>query len=175
MHTPHPFVMAAIAVGLAAPEALAQRAFDAAVTSAPTVVSQGITYTGQVNVIFQTEGGPIGALQTSFQNSATDENATQDHVMGAMNQAALAGLNEAVARGAHTGHADVIAMVYQAGIAGGAGLLRPLGVFINTTDMEVGSDGKAAFHTRVQFMPDESNAAFRAEFRTEARPEFREE
>lgn len=116
----------------------------------------GVTIQVQIDVVFQpalSEG--VSVLQNQFTTGAMGVNATTEYIFEILNQAALGGLQEALMRGAQSGRVTVVATGCEVGLAGRE--LRsyaPVGVFINTTDMRVGADGKARFHTNVKFIPD---------------------
>jgi hypothetical protein len=116
----------------------------------------GVTIQVQIDVVFQPAlGERVSVLQNQFTTGAMGVNATTEYIFEILNQAALGGLQEALMRGAQSGRVTVVATGCEVGLAGH--VLRsyaPVGVFINTTDMRVGADGKARFHTRVKFIPD---------------------
>lgn len=116
----------------------------------------GVTIRAQIDVVFQpgfSDG--VAVLQNQFTTGAMGVNATTEYIFEILNQAALNGLQEALVRGARSGRVTVVATGCEVGMEGRQ--LRsyaPVGVFINTTDMLVGADGKARFHTNVKFIPD---------------------
>ncbi len=122
------------------------------------VLENGISIQAHVNVTFQPAySGGVTMMQNSFAAGAMGQNATSEYVFEILNQAALVGLNQALAQGATSGRVTVVAVGCEIGVAGSA--IRdwsPMGVFINTTDMDVGENGVANFYTRIQFIPDGS-------------------
>jgi hypothetical protein len=119
-------------------------------------VQSGITIRANIDLVFQPAfRDKVTLMQKSFAAGAMGLNATSEYVFGVLNEAALAGLNEALARGARTGRITVVATGCHVGVSpGGLDAATPAGIFINTTDMEVGDDGVAHFRTRVKFIPD---------------------
>lgn len=136
----------------------------------PVELSQGgpgiesaISVSAQVSLVWRQETG-IKAAVTNYSDSGTGEAATAEHIFEVMQKAAITALGEAAAAGARTGHVDVVATVYRFDTASGAiSNWAPVGVFIDTTDMAVGDDGKANFHTHGQFIPDASQQVQPAE------------
>ena len=121
----------------------------------------GISVRAQVDVMFQTEGGGQMVLMTNaFQTGAAGQNLSSEYIFETLNRAALEGLDEALQKGAKTGRVNVVAVCYAFGVEGDSlHSLAPMGVFINTTDMDVLPDGKAAFRTNVKFIPPAGVAA----------------
>jgi hypothetical protein len=121
----------------------------------PAPVTSAISVRAQVDVMFEHGGdGSFVLIQNAFETGAAGENMSSDYVFALLNQAALAGLDEAVGKGAKTGRANVVAVCYRWEIAAdGTRSMVPMGVFINTTDMNLSPDGIAAFHTNVKFVP----------------------
>jgi hypothetical protein len=118
-----------------------------------------LSVSAQVSVVFEA-GERVAVMRTNFADVPTGADATPAYVMRSIQEAAIAGLGEAARNGAQTGHADVVAVVYQfAGTPEAVAAWRPLGVFINTTDMSRDPLGQTQFHTRVQFIPDNSRQA----------------
>lgn len=124
--------------------------------SAPEMVESGISINAQVDLVFQQASGePMRMLQNSFSAGAVGANATSEYVFDLLNGAAMSGLNEALAQGARSGRVTVVATSCHVGMDGKAiRTVVPLGVFINTTEMNVGEDGNAQFRTRIKFIPD---------------------
>lgn len=137
-----------------APPAMAQEAFRDVPWDVPAS-ENGISLRAQVDVMFQPEeGGPVVLMQNAFATGAAGQNLSSEYIFDILNRAALAGLDEALAKGARSGRANVVAVCYQFGVDGDSmHSLAPMGVFINTTDMDVLPDGKAAFHTNIKFVP----------------------
>ena len=163
--TPHqPARAMARAVVLAAALALAPAAF--AQEAAPDLLQQaapaasGISIRANVDVVFQPAfREDTRLMQSSFTAGAMGPNATTEYIFDILNQAALQGLNQALAQGAKTGRVTVVATGCEVGVLGtGATAAAQVGIFINTTDMEVGEDGIAHFRTRVKFIPNEAVA-----------------
>jgi hypothetical protein len=119
-------------------------------------VQSGISIRANIDLVFQPAfRDKVTLMQKSFAAGAMGPNATSEYVFGVLNEAALAGLNEALAQGARTGRITVVATGCHVGVSpGGLDAATPAGIFINTTDMEVGDDGIAHFRTRVKFIPD---------------------
>ena len=121
----------------------------------------GISVRAQVDVMFQTDAGEQVVLMTNaFQAGASGQNLSSEYIFEILNRAALEGLDEALQKGAKTGRVNVVAVCYAFGVEGDSfHSLAPMGVFINTTDMDVLPDGKAAFRTNVKFIPPAGVAA----------------
>ena len=136
----------------AAPSAAAQ-VFRDVPWDAPA--ESGISLRAQIDVMFQPDdGGQVVLMQNAFQTGASGQNLTSEYIFEILNRAALAGLDEALVKGARSGRVNVVAVCYQFGVDGDSfHSLAPMGVFINTTDMDVLPDGKAAFRTNVKFIP----------------------
>lgn len=119
-------------------------------------VQSGVAIRAQIDVVFQPGlSDSVSVLQNQFTTGAMGVNATTEYIFAILNQAALNGLQEALYRGARSGRVTVVATGCEVGLEGRE--LRtyaPVGVFINTTDMVVGDDGQARFHTSVKFIPD---------------------
>jgi hypothetical protein len=120
------------------------------------MLESGISIQAQVDLVFQQASGePMRMMQNNFSAGVVGGNATSEYVFDLLNGAAMAGLNQALAQGARTGRVTVVATSCQIGMDGKAiRTVVPLGVFINTTEMDVGEDGKASFRTRIKFIPD---------------------
>lgn len=142
----------------AAPSAVAQ-VFRDVPWDAPA--ENGISVRAQIDVMFQPDGGgPVVLMQNAFETGAAGQNLTSEYIFEILNRAALAGLDEALAKGAKSGRVNVVAVCYQFAVDGdNFHSLPPMGVFINTTDMDVLPDGKAAFRTNVKFIPPAGVAA----------------
>ena len=121
----------------------------------------GISVRAQVDVMFQPDnGGQVVLMTNAFQTGASGQNLTSEYIFDILNRAALEGLDEALAKGAKSGRVNVVAVCYAFGVDGDAlHSLSPMGVFINTTDMDVLPDGKAAFRTNFKFIPPAGVAA----------------
>jgi hypothetical protein len=119
-------------------------------------VQSGISIRANIDLVFQPAfHDKVTLMQKSFAAGAMGANATSEYVFGVLNEAALAGLNEALAQGAKTGRITVVATGCHVGVSpGGLDAATPVGIFINTTDMEVSEDGIAHFRTRAKFIPD---------------------
>ena len=121
--------------------------------AAPTT-GQGIAVRARIDVLFFPPGGaePI-LVQRAFETSAATNQSSQ-FVFDVLNNAALEGVNKALAGGATSGRISVVAMCYAYGPdENGAQAMSPMGLFINTTDLNVTPDGKAAVHSNIQVMP----------------------
>lgn len=147
-------VLAASAVCLAPLRASAQEFAEPGSGAEP--LEHGISITAQVDLVFQQASGePMRMLQNNFSAGAMGANATSEYVFDLLNGAAMAGLNEALAQGARSGRVTVVATSCQVGMSGKAiRAVNPVGVFINTTEMNVDDNGKASFRTRIKFIPD---------------------
>jgi len=146
---------------LACGDAMGQTAPEELSLSGPSASGgdTAISISAQVSLVWQT-GGKIMAANTSFDDRRIGAQANNGEVVDALQKAAVAALTQAAMTGADTGHVDVVATVYQfLGDTAAVNAWSPVGIFINTTDMAVQTGGKAAFHTRVQFIPDASRAA----------------
>lgn len=142
----------------AAPSASAQ-VFRDVPWDAPA--ENGISVRAQVDVMFQPDnGGQVVLMINAFQTGASGQNLTSEYIFDILNRAALEGLDEALAKGAKSGRVNVVAVCYAFGVDGDSlHSLAPMGVFINTTDMDVLPDGKAAFRTNFKFIPPAGVAA----------------
>jgi len=115
---------------------------------------QGIAVRARIDVLFFPPGGtePI-LVQRAFTTSAATNQSSQ-FVFDVLNDAALEGVNQALAGGAKAGRISVVAMCYAYGPdSNGTQAMSPMGLFINTTDLNVTADGKAAVHSNIQVMP----------------------
>lgn len=115
---------------------------------------QGVAVRARIDVLFFPPGGaePI-LVQRAFTTSAATNQSSQ-FVFDVLNDAALEGVNQALAGGATAGRISVVAMCYAYGPdQNGAQAMQPMGLFINTTDLNVSPDGKAAVHSNIQVMP----------------------
>lgn len=115
---------------------------------------QGIAVRARIDVLFFPPGGtePI-LVQRSFETS-TSTNQSSQFVFDVLNNAALEGVNQALAGGATAGRISVVAMCYSYGPDNnGAQAMSPMGLFINTTDLNVLPDGKTAVHSNIQVVP----------------------
>lgn len=145
------------------PAAFAQQAAPDALpdTLQETPLSQtGISIRANVDVVFQPAfREDTKLMQSSFAAGAMGPNATTEYIFSLLNHAALEGLNQALAQGAKTGRVTVVATGCELGVSGtGTTAAQQVGIFINTTDMEVGNDGQVHFRTRVKFIPNEAVA-----------------
>jgi hypothetical protein len=150
-----------------APAALAQEAAanpsqtDLPQQAAPQSVpgQGGISIRANVDVVFQPAfREDTRLMQSSFTAGAMGPNATTEYIFSLLSKAALQALNQALAQGAKTGRVTVVATGCEVGVSGNGLQAAQVGIFINTTDMEVGEDGIAHFRTRVKFIPNEAVA-----------------
>jgi hypothetical protein len=144
-----------------APAALAQEVQPSIPQMTPAPLGQsGISIRASVDVVFQPAfREDTKLMQSSFTAGAMGPNATTEYIFSILSQAALQGLNQALAQGAKTGRVTVVATGCEVGVSGnGLQAAAQVGIFINTTDMEVGEDGIARFRTRVKFIPNEAVA-----------------
>lgn len=118
-------------------------------------VASAISLRAQVDVIYTPPGASEPVLvQRAFETRATALNLSSEYVFEILNTAALAGVEQALAGGAQAGRVSVVAVCYLHGAPDGASpTLAPMGVFINTTDLNVLPDGNAALRTRVKVIP----------------------
>ncbi len=124
--------------------------------AAPTLGSQlGISVHATIDVLYVPPGETTPILvQKTFETRATAVNMTSQYVFDVLNEAALAGVDQALAGGAQTGRISVVAVCYTYGVDGqGVQLLAPMGVFINTTDLSVQPEGVASLRTNVRVIP----------------------
>ena len=155
-------VMLRAAAGLAAgitlqaamPVASAQE-YELVVPDESVLPQLGISVHARVDVLFTPPGmdTPI-LLQRSFETGAASVNISSQYVFDVLNEAVLAGVDEALAGGAQTGRISVVAFCYSFGVDGeGVQSLAPMGVFINTTDLNVMPEGVASLRTNVKVIP----------------------
>lgn len=152
--------LASGAVLLASAPAASAQVFRDVPWDQPTS-ENGISMRAQIDVVFQpVDGGPVVLMQNGFTTGAAGQNLSSEYIFEILDRAALAGLDEALAKGARSGRVNVVAVCYQFGVTGDSvHSLAPLGVFINTTDMDVTPDGTPAFHTNVKFIPPDDMRA----------------
>ena len=115
---------------------------------------QGISVRARIDVLYFPPGGsePI-LVQRAFTTSAATNQSSQV-VFDVLNDAALEGVNQALAGGATAGRISVVAMCYAYGPDhNGAPSMLPMGLFINTTDMNVLPNGKTSVHSNIQIVP----------------------
>lgn len=119
-----------------------------------TTPTGGISVRAQVDVMFQPpEGGPVVLMQKAFETGTEGQNLSSEYVFNVLNTAVLAGVDQALAKGATAGRVNVVAVCYAySRLDNGLPSPVPMGVFINTTDMDV-IDGKAALHSNVKYVP----------------------
>ncbi len=117
-------------------------------------MGQGISIRARIAGLYFPPGGsePI-LVQRAFTTSAATDQSSQ-YVFDVLNDAALDGVNQALAGGATAGRVSVVAMCYAYGRDNsGAPSMLPMGLFINTTDMNVLPDGKASVHSNIRIVP----------------------
>lgn len=116
---------------------------------------RGISMRAQVDVLYTPPGASAPILvQKAFETRATAINLNSQYVFDILNDAVLAGVDQALAGGAQTGRISVVAVCYTYDVAGvGDQALSPMGVFINTTDLDVLPNGHAALKTNVRVIP----------------------
>lgn len=145
---------AGIALQAAMPVASAQE-YELVVPDESVLPQLGISVHARVDVLFTPPGTdtPI-LLQRSFETGAASVNISSQYVFDVLNEAVLAGVDEALAGGAQTGRISVVAVCYSFGVDGeGVQSLAPMGVFINTTDLNVMPEGVASLRTNVKVIP----------------------
>ena len=115
----------------------------------------GISVHARVDVLFTPPGTDTPVLiQRSFETGAASVNISSQYVFDVLNEAVLAGVDQALAGGAQTGRISVVAVCYSYGVDGeGVRSLAPMGVFINTTNLNVTADGNAALHSNLRVIP----------------------
>ena len=100
------------------------------------------------------KSGVASRTQRSFETGAASVNISSQYVFDVLNEAVLAGVDQALAGGAQTGRISVVAVCYSYGVDGeGVRSLAPMGVFINTTNLNVTADGNAALHSNLRVIP----------------------
>jgi hypothetical protein len=116
---------------------------------------RGISMRAQVDVLYTPPGAAAPILvQKAFETRANAVNFSSQYVFDMLNNAVLAGVDQALAGGAQTGRISVVAVCYSYDVAGvGEQALAPMGVFINTTDLDVLPNGQAALRTNVKVIP----------------------
>ena len=125
-------------------------------SAAPEIGPQlGISVHATIDVLYVPPGAtnPI-LIQKAFETRASAVNMSSQYVFDVLNEAALSGVDQALAGGAKTGRISVVAVCYSYGVDGqGVQLLAPMGVFINTTDLSVQREGIASLRTNVRVIP----------------------
>jgi hypothetical protein len=137
-----------------APAAQAQE-FELVPFGADPDSKTAIQVRAQIDVLYTPAGSsePI-LVQRAFETSAAAYNLSSEYVFEVINSAALAGVDQALAGGAQTGRISVVAVCYTyETVDGRPSALAPMGVYMNTTDLNVLPDGKAALHTRYRIVP----------------------
>jgi hypothetical protein len=116
---------------------------------------QGISARVQVDVIYTPPGATAPVLiQRAFETRSSGPNLSSDYVFSVINDATLAGIEHAIGGGAQTGRVSVVAVCYAYGLDGaGQQSVAPMGVFINTSDLNVLADGKASVQSRYKIVP----------------------
>ena len=143
-----------VALHVTAPAAQAQE-YELVPQDPGMVVETGISMRAQIDVLYTPEGSsqPI-LVQRAFETSAVAYNLSSEYVFEVLNDAALAGVDQALAGGAQTGRISGVAVCYMYETQDGrTSTLAPMGVYMNTTDLNVLPDGKAALHTRYRIVP----------------------
>ena len=126
-------------------------------SSAPDTIpaGRGISMRAQIDVIYTPPGASAPILvQKAIETRSSAINLSSQYIFDVLNNAALAGAEQAIAGGAQTGRISVVAVCYMYD-AGGIGeqALAPMGVFINTTDLDVLPNGHASLRTSVKVIP----------------------
>lgn len=124
--------------------------------AAPEIGPQlGISVHATIDVLYVPPGATTPILiQKTFETRASAVNMSSQYVFDVLNEAALSGVDQALAGGAQTGRISVVAVCYSYGVDGqGVQLLAPMGVFINTTDLSVQPEGVASLRTNVRVIP----------------------
>ncbi len=148
-------VVAGLAIQTALPSASAQE-FTLVPPADQALPQFGISVHATIDVLYVPPGAssPI-LIQKTFETRAASVNMSSQYVFDVLNEAVLAGVDQALAGGAQTSRVSVVAVCYSFGVdgEGGAQLLAPMGVFINNTDMTLTADGNAALRTNVKVIP----------------------
>ena len=116
---------------------------------------RGISMRAQIDVLYTPPGATAPILvQKAIETRSSALNLNSQYVFDVLNNAVLAGVDQALAGGAQTGRISVVAVcyTYDAGAVGDQAL-APMGVFINTTDLDVLPNGQAALRTNVKVIP----------------------
>ena len=116
---------------------------------------RGISMRAQIDVLYTPPGATAPILvQKAIETRASAINLNSQYVFDMLNNAVLAGVDQALAGGAQTGRISVVAVCYTYDAAAvGDSALAPMGVFINTTDLDVLPNGQAALRTNVKVIP----------------------
>lgn len=116
---------------------------------------RGISMRAQIDVLYTPPGATAPILvQKAIETRASAINLNSQYVFDMLNNAVLAGVDQALAGGAQTGRISVVAVCYSYDAAAvGDSALAPMGVFINTTDLDVLPNGQAALRTNVKVIP----------------------
>lgn len=115
----------------------------------------GISVHAQIDVLYVPPGATAPVLvHRTFETRASAVNLSSQYVFEVLNEAALSGVDQALAGGAQTGRISVVAVCYSYGLDGREiQSLAPMGVFINTTDLNVLPEGVASLRTSVKYIP----------------------
>jgi len=116
---------------------------------------RGISMRAQIDVLYTPPGATAPILvQKAIETRSAAVNLNSQYVFDVLNNAVLAGVDQALAGGAQTGRISVVAVCYTYDVGGvGDQALAPMGVFINTTDLDVLPNGHAALRTNVKVIP----------------------
>ena|GEM_PF-1681798 len=116
---------------------------------------RGISMRAQIDVLYTPPGATAPILvQKAIETRSAAVNLNSQYVFDVLNNAVLAGVDQALAGGAQTGRISVVAVCYTYDVGGiGDQALAPMGVFINTTDLDVLPNGQAALRTNVKVIP----------------------
>lgn len=116
---------------------------------------RGISMRAQIDVLYTPPGATAPVLvQKAIETRSSAINLNSQYVFDMLNNAVLAGVDQALAGGAQTGRISVVAVCYTYDAAAiGDSALAPMGVFINTTDLDVLPNGQAALRTNVKVIP----------------------
>jgi hypothetical protein len=116
---------------------------------------RGISMRAQIDVLYTPPGASAPILiQKAIETRSSAINLNSQYVFDMLNNAVLAGVDQALAGGAQTGRISVVAVCYSYDVAGiGDQALAPMGVFINTTDLDVLPNGQASLRTNVKVIP----------------------
>ena len=116
---------------------------------------RGISMRAQIDVLYTPPGATAPILvQKAIETRSSAINLSSQYVFDMLNNAVLAGVDQALAGGAQTGRISVVAVCYTYDPAAvGDSALAPMGVFINTTDLDVLPNGQAALRTNVKVIP----------------------
>ncbi len=145
---------AGVAMHAAMPVASAQE-YELVLPDQSYAPQLGVSVHARIDVLYTPPGADTPVLiQRSFETGSASVNVSSQYVFEVLNEAVLAGVDQALAGGAQTGRISVVAVCYSFGVDGeGVRSLAPMGVFINTTDLSMTADGNAALRSNLRVIP----------------------